>query len=283
MTQPTPRRLSLAWLAAAVYLSGSLLLLPPRSLLQAAQAVPSAVPTSEVALSAEERARFLEHAAIVRTRPVSKGVTGTLRATLSDGTLTHDASIQSVDEHKQIFQSTRGTEIGFRDTWRYNVAAYRLSLMLGLDMVPVTVERRHKGRDASFTWWVDDVLVDEGERLKKKLSSPDRERWREDLRVLRIFDQLIANVDRNLGNMLIDREWRIWMIDHTRAFRRNDQLGNEKNLSRCDPALFEALKALTEERLEQTLGRWLWKEEIRSLLARRDRLVAFFEKHGKVG
>jgi len=37
--------------------------------------------------------------------------------------------------------------------------------------------------------------------------------------VVRLFDQLIYNTDRNLGNLLIDKSWRLWMIDHTRAFK----------------------------------------------------------------
>ncbi len=278
MTKATRGCLPLVCVAASLCLSRSFLLFPQPHLLHAAQAVASVSPTSDVVLSREERAQFLERAKVVRSRSASKGVTGTLRATLSDGTVTHDASIQSVDEYKNVFQSNKSSEIGFRDTWRYNVAAYHLSLLLGVDMVPVTVERRHEGRDASFTWWVDDVLMDEGERLKKNLSSPNPETWRNELRVVRIFDQLIGNVDRNMGNMLIDRAWHIWMIDHTRAFRRNERLRDEKTLSRCDPALLAALKALTEEQLEESVGRWLRREEIRPLLARRDRIVSFFEK-----
>ncbi len=240
-------------------------------------------PVSSVAarqLTRAEQAAFLERAEITSTRRVSKGITGTVRATLTDGTYTHDASIQTVDEHKAIFEGKKGTELDFRDSWRYNLAAYHLDILLELGMVPVTVERRYKGQDASFTWWVDDVMMDEGERYKKKVSAPDSVAWNRQLWTLRVFDQLIDNTDRNLGNMLIDREWKVWMIDHTRAFRRHDELRTQGNLTRCDRQLFTKLKALNATQIRQTVGRWLRDWEIAPMLTRRDRIVEHFERAG---
>jgi hypothetical protein len=231
-------------------------------------------------LTHEERQRFLETAEITRARDTAKGITGSLRVTLSDGAVTHDAHVQTIDEYKAVHQSNRGTELNFYDTWRYNLAAYHLNQMLGLDMVPVTVERAYRGKPGSFTWWVDDVLMDESERLKQKARAPDERRWSEQMWTLRIFDQLIENVDRNLGNMLIDTSWKVWMIDHSRAFRRHQELRSPKNLTRVDRELLAALKALTFESVKARTGRWLRDDEIRPLLVRRDLIVGYFEKLG---
>ena len=78
----------------------------------------------------EQQEEFLKKAKVARTRSAGKGVTGTARATLSDGTITHDASIQTIDESMREFRSNRGTELNFVDSWRYNVAAYRLDRLL---------------------------------------------------------------------------------------------------------------------------------------------------------
>ena len=42
------------------------------------------------------------------------------------------------------FKSNRGTEFNFRDSWRYNVAAYRLDRLLELGMIPPSVERNYQ-------------------------------------------------------------------------------------------------------------------------------------------
>ena len=98
--------------------------------------------------------------------------------------------------------------------------------------------------------------------------------------IVRVFDQLIYNVDRNLGNLLVDKNWKIWMIDHTRSFRLHHQLQNEKNLLKCDRVLLENLKQLSKEQLKAEVGRWLTNPEIDGVLARRTKIVELFEKQG---
>ena len=243
---------------------------------QAAQAAQAAV--AAPVLSVAEQEAFLAEATIVRTRGVNTGITGTLRATLSDGRVTHDASIQTIDEYKQRFEGDRGTEFNFRDTWRYNVAAYRLDRLLELGMIPPSVERIYNSKEGSFTWWVDDVLMDEAVRLKKKVITPDAQRWNEQMWHVRLFDQLIYNVDRNLGNLLIDTEWRIWMIDHSRAFRLFNVPKTPGNIAKCDRAVLNRMKALDNATLTSTMEDYLTPQEIRTMLKRRDAIVQHLEK-----
>ncbi len=197
------------------------------------------------ALTPSEQVRFLESARVTRVRAASKGVTGTQRATLSTGATTHDASIQTIDVSKASFQTARRVELGFRDYWGFNIAAYRLAVMVGLDMVPPSVARRYRTRDAAFTWWVDDVILDEEERVKQKREPPSPARWTAQMHVLRVFDELIANVDRNQGNMLIDTRWKIWLIDHTRAFRTTATLREPATIVRCERSLLDGMRALS--------------------------------------
>ncbi len=158
-----------------------------------------------------------------------------------------------IDESKREFRSDKGTEFNFRDSWIFNVAAYKIDRLLGLGMVPVSVERRWKSTPAAYSWWLDDVMMDEGERLKKKISPPNLVRWNEQMQIVRLFDQLIANVDRNLGNLMITNDWTIWAIDHTRAFRTQAQLKTPGNIARCDRQVFARLKQLDKASIKDAV------------------------------
>ncbi len=250
-----------------------------------ASAALSQTATAPAALSLEQKEEFLKNAKVVSTRSAPKGITNTRRATLSDGVLTHEASIQTIDEHKARFEAgTGGTEINFVDSYKYNIAAYRLARMLGLGhMVPPSVSRSYEGNSAAWTWWVDDVQLDEEQRGKKKIKAPDQDAWAKQYNIMLTFHQLIYNVDPNQGNILYDKDWHIWMIDHTRSFRLYTTLQNPKVLSTCDQVLLANMKKLDRGAVAQELKGLLTDQEIKGLMARRDRIVAFFEKKGPKG
>jgi hypothetical protein len=241
-----------------------------------ADAATASAATATPLLTRAEQETFLREARIIRARAAPKGITGSRRVTLTNGVVTHDAHVQSIDETQRTFQGARGVELNFRDSWRYNVAAYRLSVLLDLDMVPVTVQRHYDKGPAAFTWWVDDLLMDEGTRLKQKVRVPDARTWNQQMYVVRVFDQLIYNIDRNVGNLLITADWRVWMIDHTRAFRHHRTLRAVSDLKGCDRTLLARLEALDKATIERELSAWLDLAEMDGLLARRDAIVAFF-------
>ncbi len=233
-------------------------------------------------LSAEAKAAFLLNASVKEKHPAKKGVTGTMRVTMTDGKITHDASVQTIDEFKNRFETPNGVEMNFQDSYKLNIAAYRLGKMLGMDsMTPVSVERMYEGKVASYTWWVEDIQMDEVDRMKKKIEAPDKDRWSRQYLIMKVFDQLIYNMDRNAQNMMYDKEWGMWLIDHSRSFRRYAKLLDPKILTKCDRVLLEKLKSLQEDDVRKQMGRWVDNMQIKGLMARRKLLVDHFEAKGE--
>jgi hypothetical protein len=236
-------------------------------------------PAQHTTYTRQQMEDFLQTAKIIEQKRTAVGITGSLRAKMSDGIITHDAHIQSIDVAKPSFQTALGTELNFKDSWKYNIAAYRIDKLLNLNMIPVSIERTVPGiGQAAVTWWVDDVLMDEVTRTKKKVEPPNLEDWNRQMYIVRVFDQLIYNMDRNLQNLIFTKGWQIWMIDHTRAFRMHKGLKDQKNLVRCDRRLLDALKQLNGPAIERETETYLSAPEIKGLLARRDVIVKFFEE-----
>jgi len=235
--------------------------------------------SNEPNLTEEQKIDFLLHAKVEASHQIGVGITHPWRLTLSDGTLTHDAAFQSIDESKPVMQLRDGsTVINFRDSYHFNLAARELAKLLGLDdMVPVTVERSWQGNRGSLSWWVPWWIM-ERERIEKKLQPPDVEAWNRQMYKVRVFDQLIYDTDPNLGNVLITKDWKIWRIDFTRAFRQFRDLRDPKDLVQCDRQLLEKLRQLSYEELLDKTKPHLNKSEVKAVMARRDKIVAYFEK-----
>jgi len=94
---------------------------------------------------------------------------------------------------------------------------------------------------------------------------------------MRVFDELISNRDRNMGNLLWTVDWKMWMIDHTRAFRLGDELQRPAALLRVERSLLEHMRRLTAAEVAKAVGSYLTRAEIGAVLDRRDVIVKLFD------
>jgi hypothetical protein len=231
-----------------------------------------AVPKSP--MTRAEREAFLLNATIVGEATLAPG---TRRVSLVDGQREHDASVEASSSRDPLQRD-----------YKSNVAAYEVDKLLELNLVSPSVERTVNGRPATLTWWVDDVLMDELSRRRQNIEPPDLERWTQQMQAVRVFDELIANAYRSMSpasylstvwdNLLITREWRIWLIDHTRAFGTSRRLQHPESLTQCSRAVLTRLRVPNHEALERQLGRLLSSEQVDALEARRALIVKHFDE-----
>jgi hypothetical protein len=247
------------------------------------EAAPQAVVQSEAAATEEptleQKLEFLRKARVIRSRHTKKGITAPTRVTLSDGTLTHDALFQSVDEKRMEASFAGGRrEFQFRDYWGFNVAAFRIAVLLGYpDLIPATVERSHQGRHGCLVWWVNEA-IDQLDIKEQALKPPDAVAFSREIMRGRVFGALVGDTDRNLTNNLFTPSWRIVLIDFTRAFRLHPTLEHRDSLRTCERRLFEGMKTLTRENVREETSRHLSGPQIDALLKRRDALVQHFTR-----
>lgn len=232
-------------------------------------------PSSQV--SRAEREEFLLKANIVSESAPSSGARQPVRVGLDDGKRKHAAAVET----------STSPDLSQRD-YRFNIAAYELDKALELNLVVPSVERRVNGKPAALTWWVDDVLMSELDRRAKKIEPPDPETWGQQMQAVHVFDELVANAYRNVhpafysstiwDNLLITRNWQIWLIDHTRTFGTSHQLGNPESLTQCDRTVLSKLRELNKDGLKQRLGKFLASAQLDALEARRMLIVKHFDE-----
>jgi hypothetical protein len=231
-------------------------------------------------LAGEEAEAFLRTAQALDRTPIGKGITRPDRVTLTDGARTCRGVWKTINDRRMGLQRIEGGgyEFDFRDSWKSEVAAYELDKLLGLGLVPPTVERRLAGRTGSLQMWVEAAMT-EDERKRKGLEAPDAAAWNAQMHKVRLLHQLTYNTDyRNVRNVLIDPKFRVYAVDSSRAFRIQEELLTPEDLVGFSRAVLERLRALDRPTLEARLGEWLEGRQIDGLLARRDRILALVKE-----
>jgi hypothetical protein len=225
---------------------------------------------------------FLATAEIVGKKQMkgSEAVTEPWVLTLKKGDVTRRA----------LWKNAQGRRGGFWEGWNYEVAAYLLDKHLGLGMVPPTVERRFNGEKGSCQLWIEDCMTLR-EREQKKIKMPLAKvfGWNRATYIQRFWDNLIANEDRHMNQILITPDWRMLLIDHSRTFRSSPRftkslLFTAKNpdgpklMSELPRALVEKVKALDAASVMSVTNGFLAEAEVTAVILRRDLILQEIDK-----
>jgi hypothetical protein len=223
---------------------------------------------------------YLRTAEIVRFEEIGEGVTKPYRLYLKKDDL----------ELKAAWKNPKGMQLGFLEGWQYEIAAYRLDKLIGLNMIPPAVERDFQGQPGALVLWAENkyslLKIMEGNIPVPKEAQDRIDKMKY---LTRAWDCLIANEDRTQQNVLYTEDWRTIIFDHSRAFRSEGDFAKRlmfgrngiKMTSQGAPMLFRRLprwfvdkiKTLTFETIKAAVGSTLTDKEIQAVLSRRDLIL----------
>jgi hypothetical protein len=180
-----------------------------------------------------------------------------------------------IDVIKAPRRSSRKTQY-LRDSYLSEIAAYEVNQILGLNNLPPTVLRTIDGKEGTLQLWAEQTMPDR-QRAKDNILPPEVRSWNKQKSDMDVFDNLINNTDRNQTNILIDENWQMILIDHTRSFARDESLYEPEEVTDCSRGLWHALRHLDEAQVRERLSPYLEKAEIDALFVRRQRLVELIQ------
>lgn len=217
----------------------------------------------------QEFEEFLRTAEIERVANVSTGVLGIKRAYFKPGGLAASGALRSIRPGKYD---------GFLESYKGDIAAYKLDRLLELDMVPPTVERRYNGETVSLQLWSQNMKM-LGQVQEQKLRPSDPEAYSFQLRRQKVFHNLVGNPDPNQGNILFDPLLNVVLVDFSRAFINSRTL--KFPATTIDRAFLDRIKTLDRDTLRREIGEFVEGGAVDALLIRRDDIVKAFEKLAK--
>jgi hypothetical protein len=222
----------------------------------------------------EQILEFLKTADVVADKTItSGGITQPHKLQIEKDGVRSDAIFRAVAEERMQGNTGGGrADLFFKDSYIFEPAAYQLSRMLGLDNVPPSTLRAIKGTKGSIQIWLEKAMTEE-DRVKKNIQPPNDQQWQKQVQIMNVFDALIFNTDRNRGNILIDPNWKLWMIDHTRAFRRIPDLQKADSIKLCERNLYHNLQNLDEAAARERLKDYLTSYELDALFKRRKMIL----------
>jgi hypothetical protein len=233
-------------------------------------------PVVGLPLTGQHAGEFLRSARIVGTPepfdPVA--ITSPLRVTLTDGDRTLRAIFKDEDTLYPNFRFGDGREVKrVRDSYKHEIAAFQLDLLLDLGVVPPCVERKIDSRTGSLCLWIESSRT-EDKRREEGLVPPDPERFINDSREVRLFQQLIADLDySNIRNLVVDDNFKVYKVDSSMAFYPDPRLIRELDSSHVSRRFLDALRSLEQTVLDERLEPWLTKAELKDLVKRRERIL----------
>jgi len=166
----------------------------------------------------------------------------------------------------------------FPISYKYELAAYELTKLLKINIVPPVIEReiqepKGQKRKGSLQFFVEGC-ISERDRMLKKIDPPNPQAFADALEEINVFEILTSCDHLSPKDILIHREtWRVCRVDFAEAFDPSTELLPEAAIKRCSKRLYKGLLDLSPLDVEATLKPYLNPREIKGLLDRRNLIL----------
>ncbi len=158
-------------------------------------------------------------------------------------------------------------------SFRYELAAYELSKLLELDIVPPTVARTIEGLPGALQLFIDGS-VSEHDFARTGAVPPDPRLLRNSLNTVRLFEGLAGDACGDKDDTFIHTDtWQARRVDLAEAFPPTAALSEDCAIERCPKSLYEKLLRMDPASTKKRLKAWLSDGEIDALCARKGQIV----------
>jgi len=218
---------------------------------------------------------------IIEREQMSRGIAKNIKLKIEFKGVRFKAVMRLIDVTEKEKTGSQRMVVKYRDSYIFESAAFELSELLGIGRVPPTAERYVGDTGSTVQIWMEETAPEDIMLKEGRLRPPDKSRWWKQKALMWVFDALVANTDRNQGNLLIDEDWNLWLIDHTRAFRETSVLFDVEHLDLCERKLWSALREIDDETIRERLEPYLTSAELTKLFLRKKKLIKHFDKRIK--
>jgi len=165
------------------------------------------------------------------------------------------------------------------DSYKYDIAAYELTKILDIQIVPPIVEREIEGIQGSLQLFLVDCMK-ETERQRRNLEPPDPERFQNEMDEIKVFDNLVRNEECLYADDIFIhvKDWKVCRVDYSIAFKPVVELIPDCALTRCSRKLYKNLQALDNDLVKTKLQSYINNQEVEALIKRKDLIIGIIQK-----
>ena len=168
-------------------------------------------------------------------------------------------------------------------SYKREIAAYELTKLFKMEIVPPVIERKIQGFTGSLQIMVEGC-INESERRIRKLDPPDASAFEKAIQEINVFDNFTFCLPDPKDILVHKDTWQVCRVDFMEAFDTLVEFLPGTTINRCSRRLFQGLQ-LEPKIIETAVKPYLTSKEIQALLDRRalilDKLKNLIKEKGE--